>query len=1036
MLRALLRRANRKRRRNTITCRKANISKVREGYINAAFKLREVERAAATKIQCLKRRLDAEAEVNKRRNRLYAAKEIQKVWRGILGRAIAHELKMQLVRVVSTKYQMQVLKTRCTVLSTFGQWEELRDPSTNSIFFYFTPTGDSQWEPPTGKELGCVSDYHCTFEDCTMVFSSLLSLEHHRKKQHKWQCAACFRMNSVSEFPRCGGCGNEKGAGGKHLNLEYENKWETRLYVRNPEHSKSSNQSLARNSLTDLRPQSGVDREFIELRKKVLSEMKKYSLAEHEVICGEVEKEWPDQQAQRGPMTDHAYVRKVRKNRDVERKKALIGKEITQKLSFSETFSNEVAHASLGKSTMNEILGWTEGRPVTPLVASRLCGIPLHEWFKRNQKEQDRKTLKKLPSITLDKFNSHDDVTPSSIRGESVEGRSKSLEKVNNPSFCSGKKAKRFEHIKSITGNILTAFEENVDKKETENPALKPCVEKGALKIYQPLVRNGQGTRIFSGGSLYTGNLKFSVMEGHGTMKYHNGDVYSGLWKRGYRCGHGKFCSIDGKVYKGQWKDGARHGYGILSHPNGEIYTGQWKHGKMCGCGTLRSANGDVYEGQWLNGKYHGLGKFTKENGHFFIGHCINGKANGNGIIHYTSGESYRGMWKEDERHGRGVGLSPDGSKYVGDWKRGKYDGRGKIILPNGETFSGHWFMGKRHGYGKAVFHNKDTFIGMWSSDRVSGLGIMHYFTSGNVYDGNFDKGMRNGMGTIKCNDGGTFRGFFKDGKIHGRGIFRYSNGDIYQGQFQGGRKHGKGVFQWANGNIYKGIFRDDKLDGLGEMRYSVGHSYFGKWKNGKKHGYGKLSYSNGNSYEGLWALDLRHGNGKFMWNSLSKNKVEFYDGEWINDRREGKGLYHYKNGSTYEGSWVNGVRHGQGVFQFADGAFYNGLFKNNFREGHGIFQSVKGTQYNGTWKNGYMHGLGILSKSRGEMYEGEFRFGKKHGDGKIIFQNGSIFVGSWKGGRKHGKGQYLYQARKNYLNRIKSGVTSKSVLRISVFGQ
>ena len=184
---------------------------------------------------------------------------------------------MKLIRVVPTKFQMQQLKKRCIVMSRFGEWQELRDPHTNHIFFYHTPTGDSQWDPPTGDELGDATEYHCTFEDCLQVFPNLLGLEHHRDTSHRWQCPACFQNNSVSVFPKCQSCGNKKGGSGRNLTVEYEQKWETKLIVTETKNSQvsKSKKKITRNTLTDLRPQSAVDRSFFKVRKSVLLELAK-----------------------------------------------------------------------------------------------------------------------------------------------------------------------------------------------------------------------------------------------------------------------------------------------------------------------------------------------------------------------------------------------------------------------------------------------------------------------------------------------------------------------------------------------------------------------------------------------------------------------------------------------------------------------------------------------------------------------------------------------------------------------------------------
>jgi hypothetical protein len=90
----------------------------------------------------------------------------------------------------------------------------------------------------------------------------------------------------------------------------------------------------------------------------------------------------------------------------------------------------------------------------------------------------------------------------------------------------------------------------------------------------------------------------------------------------------------------------------------------------------------------------------------------------------------------------------------------------------------------------------------------------MYYNESGNMYDGLWKYGKRQGIGMLKLADGGFYRGNFHEGHIEGKGTFTYGNKDVYHGWFQAGKKAGKGLFTWANGNVYNGEFRNDRLDG------------------------------------------------------------------------------------------------------------------------------------------------------------------------------------------------------------------------------
>ena len=48
-------------------------------------------------------------------------------------------------------------------------------------------------------------------------------------------------------------------------------------------------------------------------------------------------------------------------------------------------------------------------------------------------------------------------------------------------------------------------------------------------------------------------------------------------------------------------------------------------------------------------------------------------------------------------------------------------------------------------------------------------------------------------------------------GKKNGYGKMIFNNGDVYEGNWQAGLKHGKGIYKWKNGIIFDGNFWLDK---------------------------------------------------------------------------------------------------------------------------------------------------------------------------------------------------------------------------------
>ena len=54
-----------------------------------------------------------------------------------------------------------------------------------------------------------------------------------------------------------------------------------------------------------------------------------------------------------------------------------------------------------------------------------------------------------------------------------------------------------------------------------------------------------------------------------------------------------------------------------------------------------------------------------------------------------------------------------------------------------------------------------------------------------NMYDGEFDHGLRSGYGTFYYANGARYEGEWKDNMKHGKGKFIFKNGRVYEGTFE-----------------------------------------------------------------------------------------------------------------------------------------------------------------------------------------------------------------------------------------------------------
>ncbi|EEQ98329.1 conserved hypothetical protein [Perkinsus marinus ATCC 50983] len=151
-----------------------------------------------------------------------------------------------------------------------------------------------------------------------------------------------------------------------------------------------------------------------------------------------------------------------------------------------------------------------------------------------------------------------------------------------------------------------------------------------------------------------------------------------------------------------------------------------------------------------------------------------------------------------------------------------------------------------------------------------------------------------------------------------------YANGEVYDGDFDEGVRHGKGTYWYRNGDVYTGQFQENEKHGMGRLVYTGGTSaqgstYHGQFKEGEKHGQGTYKYNNGDVYSGDWAKGRKHGRGTYVYEDGSS-----LEGKW-------------KEGSLMAGTWTlpSGVRF-LGDFK-ENKPFGEGKWEMPCRQGHTV---------------------------------------------------------------------------------------------------
>ncbi|MCB8999003.1 MAG: hypothetical protein H6540_02895 [Bacteroidales bacterium] len=99
-------------------------------------------------------------------------------------------------------------------------------------------------------------------------------------------------------------------------------------------------------------------------------------------------------------------------------------------------------------------------------------------------------------------------------------------------------------------------------------------------------------------------------------------------------------------------------------------------------------------------------------------------------------------------------------------------------------------------------------------SDKLSG-----------EYTGGCKKGLANGIGEAIGTD--QYNGSFKNGYPNGKGVYHYANGAVYDGEFVKGKRHGMGTltFSTDSGTIeQKGFWEQDNYIGKKKLApYTIG---------------------------------------------------------------------------------------------------------------------------------------------------------------------------------------------------------------------
>ena len=167
-----------------------------------------------------------------------------------------------------------------------------------------------------------------------------------------------------------------------------------------------------------------------------------------------------------------------------------------------------------------------------------------------------------------------------------------------------------------------------------------------------------------------------------------------------------------------------------------EQYRGEWRHNLRHGYGTLTRADRSVYEGHFQRNQRHGEGALFIASPHpphtltrVYTGQWVHDAKQGVGTYHYADGSRYEGQWHANQRHGQGSLFAANGDSYTGGWDRGQQSGFGSLVKGGagataGNVYEGGYVQGRREGQGMYYYRSQQQiFDGDWVNDQpVTGI--------------------------------------------------------------------------------------------------------------------------------------------------------------------------------------------------------------------------------------------------------------------------------------------------------------------------
>ncbi len=296
-----------------------------------------------------------------------------------------------------------------------------------------------------------------------------------------------------------------------------------------------------------------------------------------------------------------------------------------------------------------------------------------------------------------------------------------------------------------------------------------------------------------------------------------------------------------------------------------------------------------------------------------------------------------------------------------------------------------------------ALFCSKDNLGNIFEQ-----IAYGHVVTNEGTYTGDTFLGSISGEGTMEYNDGQVYNGEWSKGLPDGNGELFLVDGSSFVGSFE------KGVF--SNGEYIVNDNQDNLLQFEIENSEPISFSYI--LKDGTiiekdllaKNAEYSIQYPNGDSYTGTIRNKTRNGNGEYIWEDSTK-----YVGAWSNDLMNGDGVLSYASGIELSGQFFDNNLYDGAITLTRDNYVFSIMIEDGVSNGEYAINNNYEETYRGSIYSQKVKGTGEIEYKNNDKYEGEIVGGKKQGYGEYTWSNGTRYVGYWKDDTMNGSGTYYY---------------------------